>query len=366
MGCACCKDENRYLDDYYDVHEVLGSGSHSIVYKASKKSESKQKEYYAVKVMEKKDETTEEKIDLEIKILQNSKHPNIVEYYDRFETNSKIVIVLELLTGKELLDRIIAKGYYSELSASAAIKQIVTAVEYLHQQGYIHRDIKPANLVFQSDDEFSPIKLTDFSLAASIDKTINGSINGVMATPCGTPTYVSPEILKRENYDESVDIWSIGVVLYIVLCGYPPFTSNVRSVLYKQICKGEYAYESPFWDDISSSAKSLVDGCLQVDPAKRFTAFDILNHPWIKDPNKLESSNTFDKSHLKRIALFNGRQKLQKTINSIILAIRVKNIIDQQIRKSESPPSKNKLIQEKDNNDNIKKCVNPDVVIYEK
>lgn len=324
MGADCCKDIDEeaatLFQDLYDVHEIIGSGSWAVVYKASRIDNDKM---VAVKVIDKEHESHFKKNKQEISILENSNHPNIVKYYEKFEGTEKIYLVLELLEGRELLDRIVVNGCYSELQAAKALQQVASAIEYLHAKGIIHRDIKPENLIYESMAEDAILKLTDFGLSAYIDK----SINGVLNTPCGTPTYVAPEILLVEPYDESVDIWSIGVLLYIVLCGYPPFTSNVRSILYQQITTGNYEYEEPFWTNVSVSAKFLIDGCLKVNPLQRLGASDIVNHPWIQNPGSRTASD-FDEGYHKRLQVYNSKRKLKKTINSIILAIRVKNIID--------------------------------------
>jgi calcium/calmodulin-dependent protein kinase I len=179
------------------------------------------------------------------------------------------------VTGGELFDRIVEKGMYTEKDASELVQQILTAVDYLHKSDIVHRDLKPENLLYYSPAEDSKIMISDFGLSRM------GENVDELATACGTPGYVAPEVLRRQKYGKPVDCWSIGVISYILLCGYPPFYDENDAKLYKQIMKGEYEFDSPYWDDISASAKEFITHLLQIDPSKRYSCEQALAHPWI-------------------------------------------------------------------------------------
>nr|CAD7196651.1 unnamed protein product [Timema douglasi] len=181
---------------------------------------------------------------------------------------------MELVTGGELFDRIVEKGSYTEKDASDLIRQVLEAVDYMHEQGVVHRDLKPENLLYYSQDEDSKIMISDFGLSKMED-------SGVMATACGTPGYVAPEVLAQKPYGKAVDVWSIGVISYILLCGYPPFYDENDANLFAQILKGEFEFDSPYWDDISDSAKDFIRQLMCVEVEKRYTCRQALAHPWI-------------------------------------------------------------------------------------
>ncbi len=240
-----------------------------------------------------------------------------------FETNKKIYMILELLTGGELFDRIVAKGSYSEAEASDVIKSIASAIKYLHGIGIVHRDLKPENLIYANSSSSSALKITDFGLAkfrgsSKIDK---------MTTACGTPGYVAPEVLKNEPYGKAVDLWSLGVILYILLCGFPPFFHERSAELYKQIKRGEYDFPSPYWDDISNSAKDLVKHLLCVDPTTRYTADQVLSHPWVA--GSAASTKAFSADHTKRLRMLQAKRRLRKSVQTIIAINKFSNMINQ-------------------------------------
>ncbi|XP_071520353.1 calcium/calmodulin-dependent protein kinase type 1 isoform X1 [Panulirus ornatus] len=181
---------------------------------------------------------------------------------------------MELVTGGELFDRIVEKGSYTEKDAADLIRQVLEAVDYMHDQGVVHRDLKPENLLYFSQDEDSKIMISDFGLSKMED-------SGIMATACGTPGYVAPEVLAQKPYGKAVDVWSIGVIAYILLCGYPPFYDENDANLFAQILKGEFEFDSPYWDEISDSAKDFIRQLMCVDVEKRYTCKQSLRHPWI-------------------------------------------------------------------------------------
>jgi len=194
------------------------------------------------------------------------------------------------------------------------LKSITSAITYLHSINIVHRDLKPENLIYQSQNPDSPIKITDFGLA-KFRKDGAGKPEA-MTTACGTPGYVAPEVLKNEPYGKEVDMWSLGVILYILLCGFPPFYHESTAQLYKQIKKGEYDFPDPYWTDISEQAKSLVRGMLTVDPKKRLTGELVLAHPWISGENV--STKAFGAGHGTRLKLMQARRILRRTVKSVI------------------------------------------------
>lgn len=230
-------------------------------------------------------------------------------------------MVLELLNGGELFDRVVNKGSYSEREASEVIRDITAAIQYLHQQGIIHRDLKPENLIYGTQAPDSIIKVTDFGLAKLLKDP-----DQKMTTACGTPGYVAPEVLKNLPYGQEVDLWSIGVILYILLCGFPPFYHESTASLYKQIKKGEYDFPDPYWTDISASAKELVRSLLCVDPVTRFTSAQVLSHPWISGGQA--STTAFSASHLARLKAMQARRKLRRGVHMVIALNKFKHLFD--------------------------------------
>uniref|UniRef100_A0A8K9WM30 Calcium/calmodulin-dependent protein kinase Ia n=1 Tax=Oncorhynchus mykiss TaxID=8022 RepID=A0A8K9WM30_ONCMY len=226
----------------------------------------------------------ENNIENEIAVLHRIKHTNIVSLEDIFESTSHLYLVMQLVSGGELFDRIVEKGFYTERDASQLIHQILDAVKYLHDMGIVHRDLKPENLLYYSMDEDSKIMISDFGLSKIED---TGS---VMSTACGTPGYVAPEVLAQKPYSKAVDCWSIGVISYILLCGYPPFYDENDAKLFEQILKAEYEFDSPYWDDISDSAKDFICHLMEKDFMKRYTTDQALQHPWICGDTALDKN----------------------------------------------------------------------------
>uniref|UniRef100_A0A7N6BBL0 Protein kinase domain-containing protein n=1 Tax=Anabas testudineus TaxID=64144 RepID=A0A7N6BBL0_ANATE len=239
----------------------------------------------AIKCIPKKAlEGKENSIENEVAVLHKIKHANIVSLEEIFESKSHLYLVMQLVSGGELFDRIIEKGFYTEKDASKLIQQILDAVKYLHDMGIVHRDLKPENLLYYSMDEDSKIMISDFGLSK-----IEGS-DSVMSTACGTPGYVAPEVLAQKPYSKAVDCWSIGVIAYILLCGYPPFYDENDAKLFEQILKAEYEFDSPYWDDISDSAKDFIVHLMEKDPNIRYTCEQALQHPWIAGDTALDKN----------------------------------------------------------------------------
>ncbi|XP_058047358.1 calcium/calmodulin-dependent protein kinase type 1D isoform X1 [Ahaetulla prasina] len=262
--------------------ETLGTGAFSEVVLAENRSSGK---LFAVKCIPKKAlKGKESSIENEIAVLRKIKHENIVALEDIYESSSHLYLVMQLVSGGELFDRIVEKGFYTEKDASTLIRQVLDAVYYLHRMGIVHRDLKPENLLYYSQDEDSKIMISDFGLSKMEGK------GAVMSTACGTPGYVAPEVLAQKPYSKAVDCWSIGVIAYILLCGYPPFYDENDSKLFEQILKAEYEFDSPYWDDISESAKDFIRNLMEKDPNKRYTCEQAARHPWIAGDTALSKN----------------------------------------------------------------------------
>lgn len=203
-------------------------------------------------------------------------HPNIVRLFEIFEEPSNYYLVMEIMKGGELFDRIVEKESYTEKEAADTFRPLVDAIRYCHDQGIIHRDLKPENLLYETTDENSIIKISDFGLARFCQ-------NELAYTAAGTPGYVAPELVEGKGYGKEVDYWSLGVILYTMLCGYPPFYDENNTKLFQLIINLQYDFGSPYWDNISESAKDLIRHILTKDPSERYDADQILNHPWLNN-----------------------------------------------------------------------------------
>ncbi|CAG9538833.1 unnamed protein product [Cercopithifilaria johnstoni] len=268
------KSEERFnIRDYYEFKDILGTGAFSKVFMAEQISEPGF--LVAIKCIDKKAlKGKEETLENEIKVLRKLRHSNIVQLYDTFDEKQYVYLVMELVTGGELFDRIVAKGSFTERDASVLMQQVLEAAAFMHENGVVHRDLKPENLLFYDQTEDSKIMISDFGLS-KIEES------DVMATACGTPGYVAPEVLQQKPYGKAVDIWSIGVITYILLCGYPPFYDENDANLFAQIIRGDYEFDSPYWDEISESAKDFITHLMCCDPEQRYTCHQALSHPWI-------------------------------------------------------------------------------------
>jgi calcium/calmodulin-dependent protein kinase I len=261
------------IKDKYLFEKTLGQGSFGEVKKAKNKTTG---EEFAVKMIQKADMQQEDLLALqtEVEILSQIDHPNVVKLFEVWEDKIKFYMVMEIMTGGELFDRIVEKDHYSEKEAADTIRPIVDAIRYCHNMGVAHRDLKPENLLYATRDIHSIIKISDFGLAKIYDSSL-------MMTQCGTPSYVAPEVLDGRGYDEKVDFWSIGIILYILLCGFPPFYDDDNDKLFEMIAKGKVEFPSPYWDNISDPAKDLIKKLLNVDPEKRLKSDAVLSHPWM-------------------------------------------------------------------------------------
>jgi len=263
---------------YHINPKEIGHGHYGVVRKCMDRDT---KVWFAIKSIRKSKVGKVEVLKREIALLQECNHPNIIKLVEVHEDQKYLHLITELCTGGELFDRIIQKtqsdeGHFSERDAAKLIQCILDAIMYCHdQKGIVHRDLKPENFLFQSNEETAAIKIIDFGLSRHDDVQ-----QGIMNTKVGTPYYVAPEVLNRE-YTKSCDIWSIGVITYILLCGYPPFYGDTDNQIFDQVRTGRFDFPSPDWDNISDSAKNFIVSLLKRDPSKRLTAAQALQHKWI-------------------------------------------------------------------------------------
>lgn len=280
-------------------------------------------EWYAIKSIRKSKVSKIEVLKREIQILKEVKHPNIISLIDVFEDSKYLHLVTELCTGGELFDRIIAKtqsaeGHFSEHDAALLVHNILDAIQYCHEKGIVHRDLKPENFLFLTEAEDSPVKIIDFGLSRH-----NDANQGIMKTKVGTPYYVAPEVLRRE-YTKSCDIWSIGVISYILLCGYPPFYGDSDAEIFDSVRTGRFDFPSPEWDNISSTAKDFVRYLLQKDPKDRPTAAQAMEQNWITmylDADKEKAKKTSLRRSSTRSEGFQKYLAMQKLKKAALLVI---------------------------------------------
>mmetsp|Transcript_28725 Transcript_28725/g.48266 ORF Transcript_28725/g.48266 Transcript_28725/m.48266 type:complete len:394 (+) Transcript_28725:58-1239(+) len=257
----------------YEKGPELGRGAFSVVYEATSRRSNRK---YAVKIIEKKNVGQDMvRLRTEIEILKRVQHPNIIRLKEIIEDSDTLYIITEMVTGGELFDKIVDLGAYTEAEAATLVRKMVSAIDYLHAMDIVHRDLKPENLLLKDPNDISNIKLADFGLSKIVSSQV------AMQTACGTPGYVAPEVLNATGYGPEVDLWSIGVITYILLCGFPPFYNESLPMLFEQIMKAEFDYPPDYWDEISDSAKNFINRLLVVDPAKRMSTKQALEHPWL-------------------------------------------------------------------------------------
>lgn len=303
--------------DVYKLGRTLGTGGFSVVKLAEEKATGT---VFACKIMAlpllgsrtADGESTREDIFKEIEILVGLNNVNVVYLKEYFQENEKVYLIMELLTGGELLDAVLEKGSYSEADARLCFIQLLRGVAYLHSQGVAHRDLKLENLLLASPDDITDIKVADFGLA---EKTLPG---GTMKTICGTPQYVAPEIIQQGpgvTYTHIADMWSCGVILYVLLGGYPPFYDEHEPTLFKLIRNGQLRFDDPVWTAVSDSAKDLISKLLVVDPSKRLTAEAALRHPWIDAPLQNDASLHLTQVNMRRTL---RKRKFKGAVHTVI------------------------------------------------
>ncbi|XP_062381848.1 calcium/calmodulin-dependent protein kinase (CaM kinase) II gamma 1 isoform X10 [Sardina pilchardus] len=303
----------RFTDEY-QLYEELGKGAFSVVRRCVKKSSGQE---YAAKIINTKKLSARDhqKLEREARICRLLNHANIVRLHDSIAEEGFHYLIFDLVTGGELFEDIVAREYYSEADASQCISQILESVNHIHQHDIVHRDLKPENLLLASKMKGAAVKLADFGLAIEVQGDQQAWFGFA-----GTPGYLSPEVLRKDPYGKPVDIWACGVILYILLVGYPPFWDEDQHKLYQQIKAGAYDFPSPEWDTVTPEAKNLINQMLTINPAKRITAEQALTHPWVCQ--RSVASMMHRQETVECLRKFNARRKLKGAILTTMLVSR--------------------------------------------
>jgi len=301
----------KHFNEVYKLGKQLGEGAFSVV----KEGQNRQThDSYAIKCITKAKLSKEDEVALkdEIDVLKDFDHQHIIRLYDVFEEPQHYYLVTEKMTGGELFDRIVQKSYYNEKEARDTCEILLQAIHYCHSKKVAHRDLKPENLLLTSQSDDSDIKLADFGFAKKV-KAPN-----TLTTQCGTPGYVAAEILEGKPYDTQADMWSIGVIMFILLGGYPPFIEQNQRTLFRKIRKGQYEFHDEYWSAVSADAKDLISSLLTVDPAKRLSAEEAMRHKWmLQDADVL--ANLDLGTNLSELKKYNAKRKFKAAVNAVIL-----------------------------------------------
>ncbi|ROW14737.1 hypothetical protein VPNG_03805 [Cytospora leucostoma] len=305
----------------YRFGRTLGAGTYGIVREADSPSGK-----VAVKIILKKNVKGNERMVYdELDMLQRLKHPNIVRFVDWFESRDKYYIVTELATGGELFDRICEQGKFTEKDAAATIKQVLGAVDYLHSKNVVHRDLKPENLLYLTKASNSDLVLADFGIAKMLD-----SKDEVLTTMAGSFGYAAPEVMLKKGHGKPVDMWSMGVITYTLLCGYSPFRSENLQDLIDECSNAQVVFHERYWKDVSDDAKDFILHLLQPNPDDRWSSTRALKHPW------LTGDNATDHNLLPEIKAFMAKARLRRGIEMVKLANRIEAL---KMEEDESEPS---------------------------
>ncbi|KAK3906667.1 kinase-like domain-containing protein [Staphylotrichum tortipilum] len=292
----------------YRFGRTLGAGTYGIVREADGPEGR-----VAIKIILKRNVRGNERMVLdELDMLQRLQHPHIVKFVDWFESKDKFYIVTELATGGELFDRICQRGKFTEKDASQTLKQVLGAVNYLHTNNVVHRDLKPENLLYLTKAEESDLVLADFGIAKTL-----GTKDEVLTTMAGSFGYAAPEVMLKQGHGKPVDMWSLGVITYTLLCGYPPFRSENLSDLIDECSSCRVVYHARYWKDVSEDAKDFIGRLLQAKPEDRWTSEQALSHPW------LSGANATDHNLLPEIRAYLTRARLRRGIEMVKLANRI-------------------------------------------
>uniref|UniRef100_A0A8C5A148 calcium/calmodulin-dependent protein kinase n=1 Tax=Gadus morhua TaxID=8049 RepID=A0A8C5A148_GADMO len=302
MAAPTC---TRFTDEH-QLYEELGKGAFSVVRRCMKISSGQE---YAAKIINTKKLSARD-YQRRAMILNRSLFLSTVRLHDSISEEGFHYLIFDLVTGGELFEDIVAREYYSEADASHCIQQILEAVLHCHQMGVVHRDLKPENLLLASKLKGAAVKLADFGLAIEVQSEQQAWFGFA-----GTPGYLSPEVLRKDPYGKPVDMWACGVILYILLVGYPPFWDEDQHRLYQQIKAGAYDFPSPEWDTVTPEAKDLINKLLTINPGKRVCATDALKHPWICQRSTV-ASMMHRQETVECLKKFNARRKLKVGVSS--------------------------------------------------
>jgi len=303
----------------YRTDKQLGEGAYSVVKLAFNKFTGAKS---AVKIVNRTDISPEDDLALkqEVDIMRQLNHPNIINCYDFFEEEKNYYVVLEYMDGGELFDRIVKKTVYNEKEARDVVKILVSAIKYCHDRDVVHRDLKPENLLLTSREDDASLKIADFGFAVRVNSNL-------LSTQCGTPGYIAPEILENKPYGKAVDMWSIGVITYIILGGYPPFHDDNMRNLFRKIRKGDFEFHPEYWKNVSSDAKDLIKGLLTVNASARLTADQVLQHPWLMTDDATLAAINLD-SNLAEFKKFNAARRFKGAAKAVMAVNRMRLLLN--------------------------------------
>mmetsp|Transcript_113932 Transcript_113932/g.368644 ORF Transcript_113932/g.368644 Transcript_113932/m.368644 type:complete len:493 (-) Transcript_113932:66-1544(-) len=304
-------DNPGKVQDFYDLDKKkLGEGSYGSVSKAKNKASGAVR---ACKSISKAQMKNIDRFKQEIAIMKMMDHPNIIKLYESFEDHRNIYLVMELSSGGELFDRIIELGHFTEVQAAILMQQIIRALYYMHENHVCHRDLKPENFLFMTKEpiEKNLIKIIDFGLSCKFEA------GKVLTTKAGTPYYVAPQVLAGK-YDQLSDMWSVGVIMYVMLCGYPPFFGETDAEVLSKVRLGNFSFNAADWKNISEDAKNLIRMLLKMNPRDRYTAEQALNHEWIEKKAPAAKGVSLQSNFVDNLRGFRSQNKLKKAALHII------------------------------------------------
>jgi len=311
-GLVESSKSGKHFNELYKLGKELGAGAFSVVKEGSHKQSG---ESFAVKIVTKDKLSDEDEIALrdEIAVLNEINHSNIIMLYDVFDEKGFYYLITEKMLGGELFDRIVQKSFYNEKEARDVCKILFLAIGHCHSKTVAHRDLKPENLLLASESDDSNLKIADFGFSKKCPT------RRCLKTQCGTPGYVAPEILEGEPYDMQADMWSLGVIVYILLGGYPPFIEQNQRDLFKKIRKGDYEFHDEYWNQISQDAKDLISSLLTVNPDDRATAKIVLSSKWITGDDAHLAGKDLG-ANLEKFKAFNAKRKFKAAVSTIMAA----------------------------------------------
>jgi len=319
------------IEKFYKMYAVIGRGAFATVRQGRRKGARKKDKDVAIKIVRTSALEDDEKrgVKEEIRLLLNITHPNIVNLHEVYVTEKCVYLVMELFGGGEMFDRICDEGFFSEVRAAFSIVQILDALIYLHGLNICHRDIKPENLFYSTRRKKSKLVIGDFGFAKWTKDP--------MQTMCGTPEYVAPEILMNTPYCHKVDCWSLGILLYVLLCGYPPFYGETVMELYGNVLTKPLVFEKEDWQHISEEAKDLITKLLDRDPTKRLTAEEAKKHSWITKTITSTNERGLGKVYQKRMRRYVAVQRMRAGVTTMIAMWRMAKILKRSIEEDMNP-----------------------------
>eukprot|EP00930_Biecheleria_cincta_P015676 TRINITY_DN12996_c0_g1_i1.p1 TRINITY_DN12996_c0_g1~~TRINITY_DN12996_c0_g1_i1.p1 ORF type:complete len:522 (+),score=141.17 TRINITY_DN12996_c0_g1_i1:38-1603(+) len=311
-GFMVLESTGRISDSYKIEQKKIGEGSYGSVSICQHKFTNQKR---AVKSLGKAQMKDAEKFKEEIRIMKLLDHPNIVKLYETYEDKKMVYLVMELCTGGELFDRIIEVGHFTEVQAAIVMQQMLRAVYYMHENSFCHRDLKPENFLFSTKEpiEQATLKIIDFGLAFEFQPGKD------MKTKAGTPFYVAPQVLQGK-YDQSADLWSIGVILFVLLCGYPPFWGESDKEVLSKVKAGAFTFNPADWKNVSHDAQNLIRNLLKMSQKERYTAEQALQDEWVKMKAPRATKVALSDGLVNNLKGFRSQNKLKKAALHVIAA----------------------------------------------